>query len=81
MFAEKQKQTKEQTKEPGCISSNFLFKNSYSNDHCQFVPAKDFSKADSEMFNYTHALRILHAVTILRLNHSKGFPTEDPLEG
>lgn len=45
----------EQTKEPGCISSNFLFKNSYSDDHCQFVPDKDFSKADSEMFNYTHA--------------------------
>ena len=40
-----------------------------------------FSKADSEMFKYTYALQKLHVVTILRLNHSKGFPTGDPLEG
>ena len=38
------------------------------------------SKADSEMFNYTHALRKLHVVTILRLNHSKVVPAGNPPE-
>ena len=41
---------------------------------------KIFSKADSEMFSYTHRLRILHAVTILRLKHSKVVPAGDSLE-
>ena len=39
-----------------------------------------FSKADSEMFHYTHGLPIWHVVTILGLNHSKAVPAWDLLE-
>lgn len=70
----------EQTKEPGwevwISSSKTLTRMIRVNLFQQEI----FSKADSEMFNYTHTLRKLHVVTILRLNHSKAVPAGNPLE-
>lgn len=59
----------EQTKEPDYRGSNFLFKNSYSNDHSKFVAAWDFLEG-----------WLWNVVTILRLKHSKVVPAGDSLE-